>query len=102
MNALKEERVRLNMTQEHVAILCNVSRKTVVNWESDNPIPSDKLGVLKQHGFDIFFIIDGIRSSPVGQVTGEIKISELEDTLEMIYKQVGDALVLVKRMRGGR
>ena len=33
------------------------------------------------------------------KATSEIKISELEDTLEMIHKQMGDVLVVIKRMR---
>lgn len=99
MDALKEERVRLGITQESLATLCNVTRKTVVNWESGRPIPSDKLALLKQHGFDVVFVIDGTRSTFDEKSTEEINMAELEDTLELMQKQIGEALVWVKRVR---
>ena len=61
---LGEERKRLNLNQNKVAGYCEVSVKTVGRWEKNIPIPADKLSLLAQLGYDISYIITGIKLSP--------------------------------------
>lgn len=55
----KSERKRLNLSQEGLANLIDVSESTIKRWESGAAIPSDKLTLCAQHGFDIVFILLG-------------------------------------------
>lgn len=58
---LGEERRRLNLNQNKVAEYCNVSSKTVGRWEKNIPIPADKLSLLADLGYNITFILTGVK-----------------------------------------
>ncbi len=58
----KEERERKRISQLQVASELGVTSKTVGRWEKEIPIPSDKLGLLQQLGFDVVFILTGERT----------------------------------------
>lgn len=55
----KSERKRLNLSQDGLANLIDVSESTIKRWEGGAAIPSDKLTLCAQHGFDIVFILLG-------------------------------------------
>ncbi|NOU53124.1 hypothetical protein HG263_21725 [Pseudoalteromonas sp. JBTF-M23] len=57
------ERNRLGYTQESIAERLEVNRKTVGRWDNGAPIPSDKLAICLDLGFDITFVLTGRRSS---------------------------------------
>lgn len=59
---LREERVRLDLTQEEVALALDVSTKSVSRWEANTPIPADKLAVLAERGMDVQYILTGRRA----------------------------------------
>jgi len=65
---LGEERKRLYLNQNKVAAYCEVSVKTIGRWEKNIPIPSDKLALLVKLGYDITYILTGVKLSP--QVAG--------------------------------
>jgi len=65
---LGEERKRLNLNQNKVAVYCDVNVKTVGRWEKNIPIPADKLALLTQLGYDITYILTGVKLAP--QVAG--------------------------------
>ena len=65
---LGEERKRLHLNQNKVATYCEVSIKTIGRWEKNVPIPSDKLALLVQLGYDITYILTGVKLAP--QVAG--------------------------------
>ena len=65
---LGEERKRLNLNQNKVAVYCDVNVKTVGRWEKNIPIPADKLALLAQLGYDITYILTGVKLAP--QVAG--------------------------------
>ena len=58
---LKEERKRLKLGIAAIADETGVSKRTVGRWESDTPIPSDKLGALGVVGLDVAYILTGNR-----------------------------------------
>ena len=60
---LGEERKRLSLNQNKVAVYCEVSVKTVGRWEKNIPIPADKLALLAQLGYDITYILTGVKLS---------------------------------------
>jgi DNA-binding XRE family transcriptional regulator len=59
---LKEERERKRLSQGQVAAELGVTGKTVWRWEKEIPIPSDKLNMLKNLGFDVVYVLTGERS----------------------------------------
>lgn len=59
---LREERSRLGLAQQDVADLCEVHLKTAQRWEGSVPIPSDQLQSLAAQGFDVQYIVSGVRS----------------------------------------
>jgi transcriptional regulator with XRE-family HTH domain len=56
---LGEERKRLHLSQSKVAQYCNVSVKTIGRWEKNIPVPSDKLALLLDLGYDSTYILSG-------------------------------------------
>lgn len=61
---LGEERKRLNLNQNKVATYCDVTVKTIGRWEKNIPIPADKLALLVQLGYDITYILTGVKLAP--------------------------------------
>jgi len=57
----RDERSRLNMSQEQVAGICGVSRNAAAAWEKETSIPADALAKLFEHGFDPHYVITGLR-----------------------------------------
>ncbi|ENW79755.1 hypothetical protein F909_02858 [Acinetobacter sp. ANC 3929] len=55
----KSERKRLNLSQEALANLIDVSESTIKRWENGASIPSDKLAQCANEGFDIVFVLLG-------------------------------------------
>ena len=58
---LGEERRRLRLNQSRIAETCKVSTKTVGRWEKSIPIPADKLAQLIDLGYNINYILTGVR-----------------------------------------
>lgn len=65
---LGEERKRLNLNQNKIATYCEVNVKSIGRWEKNVPIPADKLALLAQLGYDITYILTGVKLVP--QVNG--------------------------------
>lgn len=59
---LKNERKRLKFTQKALAEQLNVSDMTIKRYETGTPIPSDKLAILANLGFDVSYLLTGVRS----------------------------------------
>lgn len=56
---LKNDRKKLKLTQQKLAVLLEVSDMTIKRWETGTAIPSDKLILMKNLGFDISYILFG-------------------------------------------
>ena len=65
---LKEERNRLKITQQAVAEQCNTTVQTVRRWEKVPTIPMEKLAGLVWLGFDVQYVLTGLRSSNLDEV----------------------------------
>lgn len=69
MSLFREERERLGFQQEELAGKIDVTRRTISRWENDDaPIPSDKLKLCAALGFDIQYVITGVRNSQKGKI----------------------------------
>ena len=79
---LQQERKRLGITASEVQKCIDVGRSTYTRWESGNPIPSDKLNELSKLGFDINFVVTGIRSS--------IDENALADCVEILEEVISE------------
>ena len=75
---LKSERTRLGYKLDNAEVLCGVTSRTFSRWEKDTPIPSDKLAILFEHDFDVYYILTGGRISPTS--TGSAEISNTDNT----------------------
>lgn len=60
---LREERLRLNYSQEEVGTACGMSGRTVISWEQGSKVPSHCLAMLVVKGFDVTYILTGVRVS---------------------------------------
>lgn len=58
---LRTERLKLGLDQGRAAAACGTSLSTYKRWERGAPIPSDALRALADVGFDVQFIVTGIR-----------------------------------------
>lgn len=78
---LKSERKRLKLVLDVAGEICGVSGKTFSRWEAGTPIPSDKLVMLYENDFDIFYILAG------GRITSDShQDASLESPDKNIYK----------------
>lgn len=75
----KSERKRLNLSQDGLANLIDVSESTIKRWESGTAIPSDKLTLCAQHGFDIVFILLGKNADETASSS-----SRFEDEFDLV------------------
>lgn len=66
--SLKRERERLSKTITDVMEICDASKSSVIRWEQGKPIPSDKLDRLDRAGFDIRYVVTGVRNETVLQL----------------------------------
>ncbi len=89
---LGEERKRLNLNQNKVAAYCEVNVKSVGRWERNIPIPADKLALLAQLGYDITYILTGVKLAP--QVAGLEAASQVWKTNDNVDKppQISDLM----------
>jgi transcriptional regulator with XRE-family HTH domain len=55
------ERERLGFSQKAAFEKVGVNKATYYRWEQGSPIPSDKLALLSELGFDIQFVVKGKR-----------------------------------------
>lgn len=66
---LKEDRERLDWSQEKMADLAGCSRRAVVDWENEEStaLPkAEQLEKLAEHGMDVYYVLTGQR---IGSVT---------------------------------
>lgn len=62
----KSERERLGLTQPEVAVLAQVGKTTVINWEKSASSPTAvQLEALARVGFDCLYVITGQRTGGV-------------------------------------
>jgi len=78
-NRLKEERIRLGLTQPQIAESCGVGKNTVINWEKDSSSPNTpQLSLLQNIGVDVMYVLTGDHS--ITQQPGRMARYEVSDT----------------------
>jgi transcriptional regulator with XRE-family HTH domain len=100
---LFEERQRLGLSQKEVFDFLAVNKATYYRWERGAAVPSDKLAELRKLGFDINFVVSGVReSSPTynpQNVEGFKKLNHLASErkrLSLTQKEVCEAIDVSK------
>lgn len=92
---LKEERLRLGMSLVDVADLCGVKKQSVHQWESGGAVQLGKIAMLVSHGFDVQYIVSGVRSANLNQITDrpapedsslDMRVSRLSPTQQDVIK----------------
>ena len=77
---LGEERRRLHLNQNKVASYCDVSIKTIGRWEKNIPIPADKLALLIQLGYDITYVLTGVKlTTQIAGLEAAAKVWDIKD-----------------------
>jgi len=78
------ELARIDIEQKEIANLCDVTEQTIIRWKKGSPIPSDKLRVLHENGFNIHYIITGERDPNLSE---EAKTENLEVRLRRLSRK---------------
>ncbi|KWD80432.1 transcriptional regulator [Burkholderia ubonensis] len=87
---LKEERMRVGMSQAEIAALGGLSNKTQLSYESDARSPdANYLAVLAKVGVDVLYVITGVRAHPSTMPEDE---AELLDSFRQL-NDVGRAAI---------
>jgi phage repressor protein C with HTH and peptisase S24 domain len=81
---LKDERNRLGLTQGEASKAIGVGKTTLLRWESGYPIPSDKLIALSDIGFDVNYVLKGIRTSVVESKVSSIALQPSHTDLTVV------------------
>jgi transcriptional regulator with XRE-family HTH domain len=80
---LKEERVRLGLTQPVVAELGGVSKTTIVSYESGAHVPDAVfLGRLASQGLDVCYVVTGERAAV--KAGADLDWDLLQDILDVV------------------
>jgi DNA-binding XRE family transcriptional regulator len=104
---LKNERNRLHLKQSDVYENIGVGSATYIRWESGKPIPSDKLALLAELGFDVQYVVTGVRSQNLSEVIHkpqhphfdfEGKLSSIVKILEEVLNEL--ELTLAPKPKG--
>jgi transcriptional regulator with XRE-family HTH domain len=100
---IKEERLRLGLTQKRLGELLGVSNSFVSQLEKGlSALPMDKLPLLAMHGFDVQYLVTGVRSTNMNAVTEqtakdeewlEIKVTRLSETQRDVVKRMVSDMV---------
>ncbi|MBI3545909.1 MAG: helix-turn-helix transcriptional regulator [Gammaproteobacteria bacterium] len=94
---LREERLRLGLSQVALAKALDVTKWTVINYErtgdGGTPIPANSLSACARLGMDVQYILTGMRSSNLGRVADEagsyrveLKVANSPDELKLLEK----------------
>jgi DNA-binding XRE family transcriptional regulator len=83
---LREARKACGLTQKELANTADCSPRTVMSWEKNIPIPSDKLSLMTMAGLDGGYVITGIWSggNPSGSSISQDVIKGLFDAEQAI------------------
>lgn len=95
---LREERARLGLTQQEVAVAAQVHVKTVRRWESQVAIPLDAMIPLLGIGYDVQYVVSGVRSKNIHEVREkgvdyEVGPGHTRDEVDLLrhYRALGSA-----------
>lgn len=93
---LREERKRMGLSQEQLAGLLRVSRRTVINHETEiHPVPLEVLKQFDQLGGDCFYLLYGSRfAEPSVSLNTALLESVLDQTKILCRDQNGKKLSL--------
>lgn len=88
INRLREERVRLGLTQEEFGALGGVSRGVVSLYELGKcSVPGTFLADIAPHGADVGYIITGVRAQPSQPAT----VPPDEAAMLELYRQADES-----------
>lgn len=95
------ERERLGKTRQQVYVSIGVSKVTYYRWEKGFSIPSDKLALLAKIGFDVLYLVTGVRSG-VNKSDQEGSVVESSTSkkvdLDVFHEGMKNFLVLAKEL----
>ena len=91
---LQLDRKRLGLSAHQVVDKVGTSRASYTRWEAGGAIPSDKLALLAKLGFDVQYVITGVRSNNVSEISNkpQRKHFDFEGKLTKIICILEDAL----------
>lgn len=91
---LQLERQRLGISAANVVEAVGGSRATYTRWEAGSPVPSDKLTLLSGLGFDVQYIVTGVRSNNLNEIANkpEVPHFDFEGKLSVIVKVLEEVL----------
>lgn len=86
---LKEERKRVGFTQPQLGEIVSLTKRTVIDWEKDKSSPTGiQLAAMAKHGFDVSYLITGMRTQPVELPSDEALLLESFRALDIEEKKM--------------
>jgi len=101
---LKEERIRLNISQSKLAEIGGIARQTQINYECDKRSPdSEYLAKIAKEGINIQYVICGAENTEETNlkrknITDEV-LNSVEIKLEEFERQIQDMKKIVSSVR---
>ena len=99
---LKEERLKLGLSQTKIAEIGGVQKNSQINYEKNNSQPDAiYLEKISKIGCDILYIVTGNRGVICTEMVGleEISLDDLEKTLELVQINLGGVIKVMKKVR---
>lgn len=86
---LKEERKRVGFTQPQLGEVVSLTKRTVIDWEKDKSSPTAiQLAAMAKNGFDVSYLITGIRTQPVELPSDEALLLDSYRALDAEQKKM--------------
>ena len=92
---LREERLRLKMSQPALAEACNASKRSQVNYEGEENSPGvDYFAKAAELGIDVLYVITGVRShislSGVSEPSPSIELTDREAEVLRAFRRIDE------------
>lgn len=88
---LKEERVRLGLTQAKLALLMGVKQLTIVQYEKDSSKPNlTSVYRLLDHGFNVQYLLFGRENVPKPRQIPDHVMRSIECSIESLQSKLSD------------
>jgi transcriptional regulator with XRE-family HTH domain len=94
---LKEERTRLGLTQQAFAEFSLAKKRTIADWEKGVSSPTAvQLEALSKIGFDVLYVVTGMRSATIAEQKSTLLNREEEVLLDNFRNSSPEAKAALK------
>lgn len=97
---LKEERLRLNLSQTKLGEIGGVIRESQGNYESDKRSPDNNYWQsVSNIGVDVQYVLTGKRNPFSARNIDSITVDQLSDSMVLMLKEIQHSIALIEKLR---